>query len=1051
MNKPSEHRLRILHVSDLHVRGPREREGWRRRRVLGEAWERNLDELVKDGTGVDLVCFTGDVADWGLAAEYGPATEFVEAMLARLGVPKERFFVVPGNHDIQRKVNEAQWSDLRPKLLAMLPKTRSDWLAFGKPPPRYTEQELAEVLAREGGFRDWLEALGLLDLLPENSPHGRLGFRSSLRVRDLPFDVHVIGLDSAWLCGDNADSGKLLLTEDQVARLATDNGNSLPGFRLALVHHPLSDLRDGDACRALLAEHVHLLLRGHLHQEELAEWLGPGQRLRQVAAGCLYEGDEGNTWKNACHLFDVTLDDAGTPKRYDVRLRGFSDRQKGFWFDDGGLYAEAPHGRLTWRVQAASTSVPPPASVRGRVFVGRKDELEKLAEALLPAVGECKPAAICAVQGMPGVGKSYLADQFAIDHATSFPGGAVRLVLQPDEARTAEALLGQLADRLKVVAGSDELGGRVRDRLRAPLTLLHVENVDGAGAAQAVAQLVQWLSGCPVIVTGRYQGLGSTAGWAQVPVAAFDEATALAQLEAELPEERFKAKREALRSLARELGYLPLALHLAASYLREGGYDVETFLGELRGRGLDLDPSDPADRLLLQDPRRANLHKTFALSMELLAKHLGAEAEALIAGLRALGHAPPGGFGRSLGAAIAGLEAGAFSRLAHAAGKLSLLLQVPAEERDDDAWRLHPLLAEWLRQGADEVAVLGRMTEWFVERLPKKKMGEAWWEITREAGALGTWLVRVKGKDVVRVERAGSWYAILNGPFHVWIEFCAQGLEGRSDPTEQSSLLWTLANVALRAGELDRALEVVARKETLDRARGDERGAALAADCRADILQTRGHLDEALRIREEELAVYERVGDVRSRAATMGKIVDIMQARGQLDEALRILREELLPVFERLGDTHTRAVTMSSIANIMQARGQLDEALRIRREELLPVYERLGDVRSRATTMDRIADILQTRGQLDEVLRIRHEELLPVYERLGDIHALLVTRAKLAFNLLTRNAPGDRDQAAHLLQLAHAAAVVLRVPDADDVREIQQHFGLPLTPSDPRP
>ena len=78
----AEHRVRILHLSDLHERGPREGETWRRRRVLGEAWERNLDVLAEDGA-IDLVCFTGDAADWGLAEEYAAATDRVTAVLDR--------------------------------------------------------------------------------------------------------------------------------------------------------------------------------------------------------------------------------------------------------------------------------------------------------------------------------------------------------------------------------------------------------------------------------------------------------------------------------------------------------------------------------------------------------------------------------------------------------------------------------------------------------------------------------------------------------------------------------------------------------------------------------------------------------------------------------------------------------------------------------------------------------------------------------------------------------------------------------------------------------
>ncbi len=67
----SEWTARILHISDLHERGPREPEPFRRRRVLGDAWKRNLDALLNDGA-IDLVCFTGDIANWGQPDEYGP-------------------------------------------------------------------------------------------------------------------------------------------------------------------------------------------------------------------------------------------------------------------------------------------------------------------------------------------------------------------------------------------------------------------------------------------------------------------------------------------------------------------------------------------------------------------------------------------------------------------------------------------------------------------------------------------------------------------------------------------------------------------------------------------------------------------------------------------------------------------------------------------------------------------------------------------------------------------------------------------------------------------
>src|SRR4051812_48746955 len=105
------YRLRILHISDLHERGSREKEPWRRRRVLGDAWDHNLAELLQDGP-VDLICFTGDAADWGLEAEYGQVTDFFTALLDRLRLKTDRLFVIPGNHDIQRPIYKDGWTRL---------------------------------------------------------------------------------------------------------------------------------------------------------------------------------------------------------------------------------------------------------------------------------------------------------------------------------------------------------------------------------------------------------------------------------------------------------------------------------------------------------------------------------------------------------------------------------------------------------------------------------------------------------------------------------------------------------------------------------------------------------------------------------------------------------------------------------------------------------------------------------------------------------------------------------------------------------------------------
>src|SRR4051794_5457943 len=57
----------------------------------------------KNGLSPDFILATGDLAFSGDAAEYKLVESFFDALRAASGVPKERIFCMPGNHDIDRK------------------------------------------------------------------------------------------------------------------------------------------------------------------------------------------------------------------------------------------------------------------------------------------------------------------------------------------------------------------------------------------------------------------------------------------------------------------------------------------------------------------------------------------------------------------------------------------------------------------------------------------------------------------------------------------------------------------------------------------------------------------------------------------------------------------------------------------------------------------------------------------------------------------------------------------------------------------------------------
>ncbi|NTX57371.1 tetratricopeptide repeat protein [Myxococcus sp. CA039A] len=1003
------HQLRILHISDLHIRGDLEKEAWRRRRVLGDAWMRNLDDILADGP-IDLVAFTGDLAFSGRPVEYEGVLQFLDQVLTRLKCSRERLFLVPGNHDVDRSIASASWKKLRRLLRSSDAQEFSQWMASQKDwaPRGFRASMRDEVLSRQAAYREWVDkVLGRPGLLPSAALHPRLGYRETVHLPGHPFAVHLIGLDSAWLAGDDNDTGRLWLTDDQVMRLATDEGRELDGLRVALIHHPLDQLMDGAHARRLLAGHVDLLLRGHLHEPEALRSEEPSSALRSLAAGCLYDSDR---YPNSFQVIQLTLGGTGRPESCDVLFRTWSSRGS-FWFNDNGQYAGSRGGRIRWWGPAAvDTPVPP----RVGVFVGRQAQLMALANALLPEKGEPRPVAI---QGMPGVGKSYLVGQFFRERTGRFPGGFQRLPFQSGQELKADGLLREVADRLGVTAEPEGLAVAVRERLRLSPALLVIDNVDGPAEAASAADVVRRLAGCPVIVSGRLQGFGDSAGWEVISLRPLESGHALEQLSKEFRPPRDGDEAEGFARFVRELGHLPLAIHLASGYLRRG-HTTDGFLAQLRRKGLAVGPADKASELLSEGASRAVLRTSLEISLEalraLLHEEWGSEAPRFLGGMAALGHAPAAGVGRSLGAALAGLTEDEFASLVVQAVELSIIEKVPLEEApQQDTWRAHPLLAALLREGTGQDVVVARMTEWFIAQLPDESgdseaQGKRWRLLTLEGTSLGAWLHQVPATEVERVINAGSTYARVNGPFLSWAAFCERALLELIDPNVRSLTLALQAAVSMSAGVMDRALAAARELQTLARSQRTEWFEGIALGTIAEVLRVRGEPNEALRIfRKEALPIYERLGDVHGRAVALGKVASILDDRGEPDEALRILREEVLPVYEQLGDVRGRAVALGKVADILEARGELDEALLLLREEVLPGCRRLGDVRSGSVALGKVADILVARGELDEALRILREEVVPVFERLGDVRSRAVALGKVADALESRGEPDE--------------------------------------------
>jgi len=109
--------ITLLHISDMQF-GRNHRFGQlglheSREATFDTLFQRLSDDLTvleKENLRPDIVVVSGDLAEMGKKEEFADALEFLIQLAERTQVPRDRIVVVPGNHDINRKLSEAYFA-----------------------------------------------------------------------------------------------------------------------------------------------------------------------------------------------------------------------------------------------------------------------------------------------------------------------------------------------------------------------------------------------------------------------------------------------------------------------------------------------------------------------------------------------------------------------------------------------------------------------------------------------------------------------------------------------------------------------------------------------------------------------------------------------------------------------------------------------------------------------------------------------------------------------------------------------------------------------------
>lgn len=299
----------LLQIADIHFREPdctspdTDPERPYRTLLLQSA---RTETRAMGGT-VGAIVVGGDIAFKGDTQEYAVAAEWLKALADATGCPHERIFVVPGNHDVDRRT------------ILRTPAVRNAQGAVARSDEARRERELrtqfsdphtsGSLLLPLTAYNEFAKFFNCQVYSPD-----RLYWKQDLELQN-GLALRIFGLTSVLLSGqDGKDDarGSLYLSPLQTTLNPADNV-----VNLVLCHHPPDWLMDQDDVHDAFCNRAHIHLLGHKHRQRITQ----ARNYVRFSAGAVNPDRQDLNWQPGYNLIEVTSNGRGDDRTLTVRSK----------------------------------------------------------------------------------------------------------------------------------------------------------------------------------------------------------------------------------------------------------------------------------------------------------------------------------------------------------------------------------------------------------------------------------------------------------------------------------------------------------------------------------------------------------------------------------------------------------------------------------------------------------------------------------------------------------------------------------------------------------
>ncbi|WP_446213428.1 FxSxx-COOH system tetratricopeptide repeat protein [Micromonospora sp. IBSANI012] len=605
----------------------------------------------------------------------------------------------------------------------------------------------------------------------------------------------------------------------------------------------------------------------------------------------------------------------------------------------------------------------------------RYDVLERISEALQRDKHTARPT-ICVLSGIWGVGKTVAAQQYAARHAAEYD---VVWWVQAQDVDSIEAGLAELA----TVFGLSSQGSAAA-AARAGLSALAQRDrwlliYDDAAQPNDLYRLMPPATG-HVLITTRNNA------WTQFGTAIPLELLSPAQATSFLAQRTGSNDMLGLSKLAAELGYLPLALSMAANYIVDAQVTPAHYLELYRRR--------PAD-LLSRGFDAESVASVFYLSRESVRQRNPAALRVL----QILAFLAPNGVPRQLLAeATRQCQSDGLEDEFALDDALATLRQYSFVSLAADGVNVHPLVQQLTRlelsptESRDLLeAVLGAVVA-TAPASPEDPQGWLVWQllVPHVAAVLKHAHQSELASDAVSAIAQGfARYLLAVGRYNDAVEVAERHMQSLQDDPGSEDLIQAITLLATAQGHVgsyERARQL--GEDGLVRSRkvlGDDHPDTLAsATSLATTLTALGEHQQARQLSEDTLTRSRRVlgDDHPDTLASATSLATTLTALGEHQQARQLSEDTLTRSRRVLGDDHPDTLaSATSLATTLTALGEHQQARQLSEDTLTRSRRVLGDdhpdtlasATSLATTLTALGEHQQARQLSEDIEALRRK------------------------------------------------------------------------------